>query len=558
MEKQEQPLLVQVIRERNYKDIPGWVICMIDDDGFLLLLEDVLNNVIQEDYMIPKDCGKQSILGDVHDVLARIRNIGNVRDSTMYRFLHKLDNGTLLLAALLLESNREWKRYLKNSDVEWFAAYSAFASNDVITALVASYIYHEEMLPTALLDLLFYAWERQMNGGDDMRPVIDAFIQQVAIWQAMNVTPESFVGKLWETIWQYRHRYCWIAPHFSIERCWSYGGWNYYPYAYEDWVYPYLCAMAENNQAKPIPKNVYPHLERFLLNEDYGENKVELENMVYRLIDINANNLLLLRLFRKWYEDDSCLEWFTTSFYAKFQFLRPRACPLVDYHIFYELAGDRGKNHQVQLEFLKQEGNPCSLLDIPHSVIYTIEGICTAIDHSNESHLASIFEEEKIQDIFMEQYLKEGYVPERTFRLINALGHYPKKENERFYYWVRTNLVNLDAVQPRTNTSICRVIPLEFQEVGSILEKCPDAIGDIPFGRIAFRQFLNIIHGKNCYVPLYFGFLPVNGSYIQSATSLESFLNSQQLLDLVLDYPAYLGDIKTETVGIVLLGFLCL
>lgn len=556
--KMEQSLLVQVIRERKYKDIPSWIICTINNEGFLLLLNDVLHNVIKEDYMTTRDCGKESILGDVQNVLTRIRSVGNVWDSTMYHFLSKLDNGTMLLAALVLENNREWKRYLKNSDMKWFVVYSAFASNDVLMALVVSYTYYEKMLPKALLGLLFYAWNRQMEEGVDMRPAIDVFLQQAVVWQGMSGTPEHFLGTLWENIWHYRHKYFWIEQYFFIDRCWFYG-WNYYPYNHEEWVYSYLCYMGDHFQEKPIPQKIYSHLEKFLLDESYlDEYKRDLETVVYKIITMNANNLFLLCPFLKWYRKYYIEKWFQLEFSTKFQFSENMVHPLEDYHVFYELAGDRARNHHIQIEFLKSGGNPCSLLDIPHSVIYTIEGICTAMDYSKESDLVAIFDEEEVRNLLMKQYLQEGYSPSRTFRLLKSLGHYPKKKYDELYYWVRTKFVNLDSIQSKTDTSVCRVIPLEFQEVVSILEKCPDAITNIPFGKMEYSQFLKVIHGKDCYVPLYFGSLFVNGSSIQSVTSLDAFLNTKQLLDLLIDYPAYLGDIKTETKGVILLEFLCL
>lgn len=563
----EQELIVKVIKTRNYENIPSWMLCILDDDGFQLLMESILS-VIEDKCKFIVDCEEKE-LNQIQALLMRIKRIGNIQDKTILKSLDQPALKIFELAALLLKTDHEWKRFFQKDNPKSILNYSDVFTTDMLNALMLYYHFHGK-IEKYTMKILLHSWNKRYyenkNNLKDISEVCEKFIIMVANLQSHDdgiMCPDGFADMLWESIWEYRHRYLWVSSYFSIEYCWRFG-FLYYPYNHGEWIYSYLRNIVDAYEYATIPsgldslvlpQNIYPHLESIIQDPYYDDaHKLDMFKWISDIIRHNPNNIIFLRSFRCIFADNVYQQCITKHLFQN----KCSRMIFKDYTDFYTIAGERAKNHNIQKDFIKQGGDPYTLMKIEHSVIYTIGGVCCALDNSFTKDIAKLLSDEIIQNLLMDQYLIEGYTPRRTSAILDALSKYPDDEHIKLYYWVWSSLVRLDAIQENTDTTVCRILPLSFQEAYQILKKCPNALENISCGLINLRQMLQIINTKKHYVPLYYGYSFIDGDIIKNKEGIDNYLDNECLMSLVSENHAYLGDIISETTGIIVLQYLCL
>ena len=162
-------------------------------------------------------------------------------------------------------------------------------------------------------------------------------------------------------------------------------------------------------------------------------------------------------------------------------------------------------NDDSQLAYIKKGGNLDDLLCDSTSVIFTTDGVVTALNHSNFSEIIKLISNSSTFDI-----LVDGIIGKKEFyptieRLASAIVNEENRTDAmksisrmiNIYYSLPDIIMNSTTVKP-----FYSIIEAPRPTIYKIVSKLPMSVTEIPFNMITYDQFIDIVKHLKIYVPI--------------------------------------------------------
>lgn len=531
-------IIARAIIQKQYKDIPEWVMKNVDFDVFKFIMCDVYANGYGLKHL---------------EFFHKLNDYCQFGTEFMIKQFPQAYGTTFTpscIYAAMIEDEYDWKCFMRriedfySKNPGYIIDYRDFS----LMARVQFYFY--KRIPKSLtVGILKYFESIETIESEKTRyDTINCFIHdlyQFCVYIPVN--PCEFSVAMIKSILSVSHKFYWVKSVFSLNNIWDWGIPYYIDTMPIDNVLPFLIYMAKSKQGENLylPDCMKDFLYDIVADNEYSQKD---KNIIYDVLILickqNINNIRFLfpfsgviREFDGFDDDITCLVEHNFSNDTE----RLGGGILVDYGYLEGILPSYA-NDTMQLKHIRHLGGISSLIENKNSVVHTLEGIIEVIKYSSFDDILKLLHQYDVRKIIEHEILGHYDFDPVIHRLCTCIANVDDGDD---YIASLKMMINANYSLPTIamnsssqGVSFGSMINASRPLVYNMVAKNPKLVSQLPFDSLSYDQLLSIVNHNKSYVP------------INNSRGIELSMDWESLFSLVTyDAAGYLCDIQNEVIG---------